>query len=109
MTMNSPPPIPRTSDWDVPAIRIAVLALWLANTAFWIYSFRFLFVRSNPMGDGFDMLPAVPFTVIFFCLTLPAGIKAVRGYAGLGSALMRSLAAAALNAMIFMAVASTGS
>jgi hypothetical protein len=105
--MNSPPPIPRTSDWDVPATRIAVLALWAANTVFWIYSFRFLLARSNPMGDGFDMLPALPFTVIFFSLALPAGIKAVRGYDGLGSAPMLSLAAAALNAIIFIAVAST--
>jgi hypothetical protein len=81
----------------------------VANTAFWIYSFRFLFVRSNPMGDGFDMLPAVPFTVIFFWLALPSGIEAVRGYYGLRLALMQSLTAAALNAIIFMAVASTGS
>jgi hypothetical protein len=83
-----------------------VLALVAANTVFWIYSFRFLFARSNPMGDGFDMLPALPLTVIFFCLTLPAGMKAVRGYDGLGLALTLSLAAAALNAIIFMAVAS---
>jgi hypothetical protein len=107
--MDSPPPIPRTSDWDAPAPRIAVLALLVANTAFWIYSFRFLLARSNPMGDGFDMLPALPFTAIFFWLTLPAGMKAVRGYAGLGLALMLSLAAAALNAIIFMAVASANS
>jgi hypothetical protein len=107
--MDSPPPIPRTSDWDVPATRIAVLALLVANTAFWIYSFRFLLARSNPMGDGFDMLPALPLTVIFFWLAVPAGIKAVRGHDGLGLALMLSLAAAALNAIILMAAASTNS
>src|SRR4051812_2166169 len=102
--MNSPPPIPQTSAWDAPATRIAVLTLWLANTAFWIYSFRFLLARSNPMGDGFDMLPAVPLTVIFFWLAVPSGIKAVRGYYGLGLALTLSLVAAALNALIFMPV-----
>src|SRR4051812_3014444 len=105
--MDSPPPIPRTSDWDVPATRIAVLALLVANTAFWIYSFRFLVARSNPMGDGFDMLATLPFTAIFFWLAVPSGIKAVRGYCGLGLALTLSLAAATLNTIIFMAVAST--
>jgi hypothetical protein len=107
MAMNSPPPIPQTSDRGVPATRIAVLALWAANTVLWIFSLRFLVARSNPMGDGFDMLPALPITVIFFWLALPSGIKAVKGYQGLGSALMLSLAAAALNAIILMAVAST--
>jgi hypothetical protein len=105
MAMNSPPPLPRTSAWDAPAARITVLALWAANTVFWIYSFRFLLARSNPMGDGFDMLPAVLFTVIFFSLALPSGIKAVRGY-GLRSALTLSFVAAMLNTIIFMAVAS---
>jgi hypothetical protein len=61
------------------------------------------------MGDGFDMVPAVPLTVIFFWLALPAGIKAVRGYHGLGLALMLSLGAAMLSAIILMAVASTHS
>jgi len=97
----TPPPLP--ADWDVLPTRIAVLVLAAANTVFWLYTFRFLFVRSNPMGGGFDMLPTVPFTVIFFWLTLSAAIKGFRGR-GLGVALAVVLAATVLNGIVFLGV-----
>jgi hypothetical protein len=105
--MTTPPPIPpSTSDWDVLPVRLAALTLSAANTVFWLYSFRFLLDHADPKGDGFDMLPALPFTAIFFALTLPSGVKAVRGYdCGLGLALV--LGASVLNSILFMAVASS--
>jgi hypothetical protein len=80
-----------------------VLVLATLNTGFWLYTFPFLLARSNPKGDGFDMLPVMPFGVIFFWLTLPAAIKGFRGR-GVGFALAAALGATMLNAMIFLAV-----
>jgi hypothetical protein len=77
----TPPPLPTPSDWDVPSIRIAVLALAALNTAFWLYTFPLLLAHSNPKGDGFDMLPVMPFGAIFFALTLPAALKGFKGRA----------------------------
>jgi hypothetical protein len=99
----TPPPLPAPSDWDVPSTRIVVLVLAAANTVFWLYTFRFLLARSNPMGDGFDMLPTVPFTLIFFCLTLSAAIKGIRGR-DLGLALGLVLGATVLNGIVFLSV-----
>ena len=99
----TPLPLPATSDWDVLSTRIAVLVLAALNTGFWIYTFPFLLARSNPKGDGFDMLPVLPFGVIFFWLTLPAVIKGFRGR-GLRFALAAVAGATILNAMIFLAV-----
>ncbi len=50
-----------------------------------------------------DMLPTVPFTLIFFWLTLSAAIKGFRGR-DLGLALGLVLGAAVLNGIVFMGV-----
>lgn len=99
----TPPPLPAGSDWDVPSVRVIVLALAAGNAGFWLYTFPFLLARSNPMGDGFDMLPVMPFGLIFFCLTLPAAFKGYRAR-NLGLALALGLGATLLNAIVFLAV-----
>ena len=104
--MPAPPPLPSASDWDVPSIRIATLALAAGNTAFWVYTFPFIYGHANPNGDGFDMLPVMPFTVIFLVLTLPSAARAI-GRRGYGLALGLVLGATALNAIIFLGVLSS--
>jgi hypothetical protein len=104
--MSTPPPLPPTSDWDVPSIRIATLVLAAGNAAFWIYIFPFVYAHANPKGDGFDMLPVMPFTAIFFALTLPSAARAI-GARGLGLALALVLGATALNTIIFAALLSS--
>jgi hypothetical protein len=101
--MSAPPPLPPASDWDVPSIRIAALVLAVGNAAFWIYTFPFVHAHTDPKGTGFDMLPVMPFTLIFFALVLPTAIKAIGGR-GLGVGLALVLGATALNAIIFLAL-----
>ncbi|KRR28173.1 hypothetical protein CQ14_38565 [Bradyrhizobium lablabi] len=104
--MSTPPPLPSASDWDVPSTRIAALALSACNAAFWIYTFPFVYAHTDPKGTGFDMLPVMPFTIIFFALTLPTAVKAIGGR-GLGVALVLVLGATALNTIIFLALLSS--
>ena len=104
--MSTPPPLPPASDWNVPSVRIAALVLAAGNAAFWIYIFPCVYAHANPEGDGFDMLPVMPFTAIFLALTLPAAAKAV-GARGYGVALALVLGATALNAIIFLALLSS--
>jgi hypothetical protein len=104
--MSTPPPLPPASDWDVPSIRIGTLALAACNGALWVYIFLFVYAHANPKGDGFDMLPVMPFTIIFFALTLPSAARAIGGR-GLGVALGLVLGATALNAIIFLALLSS--
>jgi hypothetical protein len=98
-----PPPLPASSDWDVPSTRVIVLALAAANAVFWLYTFRFISAHSNPKGDGFDTLPVMPFAAIFFALVVPATLRAIRRH-GLGVALVLVLGASMLNAMVFLGV-----
>ncbi|WP_141688485.1 hypothetical protein [Bradyrhizobium paxllaeri] len=104
--MSTPPPLPSASDWDVPSTRITALALAACNAAFWIYTFPFIYAHADPKGTGFDMLPVMPFTIIFFALTFPAAAKAIGGR-GLGVALGLVLGATALNTIIFLALLSS--
>jgi hypothetical protein len=104
--MSTPPPLPSASDWDVPSTRIAALVLAAGNAAFWIYIFPFVYAHANPKGDGFDMLPVMPFTTIFLALTLPAAARAI-GMRGYGVALALMLGATTLNAIIFLALLSS--
>ncbi|MCA6113571.1 hypothetical protein J6524_01320 [Bradyrhizobium sp. WSM 1738] len=104
--MSTPPPLPPGSDRDVLSIRIATLALAACNGAIWVYIFPFVYAHANRKGDGFDMLPVMPFTIIFFALTLPSAARAIGGR-GLGVALGLGLGATALNAIIFLALLSS--
>jgi hypothetical protein len=40
-------------------LRIFVLAAAGAQTAFWFYTFRFVHVNANPMGDGLEWTAAL--------------------------------------------------
>ncbi|KRQ95622.1 hypothetical protein CQ12_03265 [Bradyrhizobium jicamae] len=90
----------------MPSTRITALVLSACNAAFWIYTFRFVYAHADPKGTGFDMLPVMPFSIIFFALTLPGAIKAISGR-GLGVALGLVLGATALNTIIFLALLSS--
>src|SRR6266478_8737582 len=42
------------------------------QTAFWFYTFRFIDVNANPMGDGLEWMAVFPFGFVFFGLVVPA-------------------------------------
>ena len=52
--------------------RCFVIAVAGAQTAFWLYTFRLIYVNANPMGDGFEFVAVVPFGFVFFALVVPS-------------------------------------
>lgn len=84
MTEQSPPaPSSRRS------LRLFVLAATGIRAAFWLYTFRFIDVNSNPLGDGLEGMAIFPFG--FYCA--PAG-----------KAMMRALDLALALAIALMAL-----
>jgi hypothetical protein len=71
--------------------RIA-LTLALAGTAFWLYTFYG--IAQVPAGDGtgFQWIAVMPLGMIFFGLTVPALILALRGRALNGAIALGALA-----------------
>ncbi len=61
----------------LPAIVVAAAA---AETLFWLYTFSYIGARANPKGDGMEWLAAVPMTLIFVVLVLPAFAAAALGW-----------------------------
>jgi hypothetical protein len=53
-------------------LRIFVLAAAGSQTAFWFYTFRFIHVNANPMGDGLEWMAVFPLGFVFFGLVVPA-------------------------------------
>ena len=43
-----------------------------AQSWYWLYSFRLIYVNANPKGDGMEWVATVPFALIFFALVVPA-------------------------------------
>lgn len=101
MTNSDHPNTP--SEWDSTGPRVIVACVAAANALFWIWTFSYIAVHSNPKGDGFEWISALPFAAIFLGLIMPAMLSAVRGK-GLGRALIFVMAATMLNAIIFLAV-----
>jgi hypothetical protein len=54
-------------------LRFFVLAAVGAQMLFWFYTFRFIAVNANPMGDGLEWMAAFPFGFVFFGLVLLLG------------------------------------
>jgi hypothetical protein len=46
-------------------LRIFVLAAAGSQTAFWFYTFRFIHVNANPMGDGLEWMAVFPLGFVF--------------------------------------------
>jgi hypothetical protein len=51
-------------------LRLFILAATLL--AFWLYTFRFINVNSNPMDDGLEWMAVFPFGFAFFGFVVPA-------------------------------------
>lgn len=61
------PPIPASSP-----LRIAALAVALAGTLFWFYTFYAIAQLPQGDGTGFQWVAEMPLTLIFVVLTFPA-------------------------------------
>jgi hypothetical protein len=48
-----------------------ILAVAGAQTAYWIYTFRFIAVNANPLGDGMEFAAIIPFGFVFITLVAP--------------------------------------
>jgi len=72
-----------------PSLRSWVLLLAGGQILFWLYTFRFIFVNSNPMGDGLEVMAIFPFGYIFLGLSFPRCCWAqLADYSSLGSCLV---------------------
>jgi hypothetical protein len=69
---GDPPPIPSRAP-----LRVTVLGLAAAQTAFWIYTWYYLIRNANPMGDGMELVATVPLTFIFLVFVLPGFLLAL--------------------------------
>jgi hypothetical protein len=58
----------------------ATIAVIVAESLLWLYSFRYIGAHSNPLGDGMEWLAAVPLTAVFVALVVPAAISALLGW-----------------------------
>jgi hypothetical protein len=64
-----------------------VLLLAGGQILFWLYTFRFIFVNSNPMGDGLEIMSIFPFGYILG-LVIPTLLLGAIGRLSLGSCLV---------------------
>jgi hypothetical protein len=84
-------------------LRIFVLVAAGAQTAFWFYTFRFIDVNANPMGDGLEWTAVFPFGLVFFGLVVPALLLGAIGRLLRFGALLAS-AGLALNVLVFLQI-----
>jgi hypothetical protein len=85
--------------------RYFIISVAGAQTAYWIYTFRFIAVNANPMGDGFEFVAIVPFGLVFLALAAPSLSLGVRGRRLLlGAAL--AIAGLIVNVLLFIEIAS---
>jgi hypothetical protein len=52
-------------------VRIYSYVLGGLQAIYWLYTFRFIYVNTNWMGDGFEWVAAMPIGLIFFCFVVP--------------------------------------
>jgi len=81
-------------------LRPIVLAAAGAQTAFWLYTLRFIAVNANPRGDGMEWLAVFPFGFVFFALVVPALLLGAIGRL-LRFAALLAFAGLALNLIVF--------
>jgi heme/copper-type cytochrome/quinol oxidase subunit 1 len=53
-------------------VRLAALAVAIADIVFWLYAFSYISRHANPLGDGMEWAAMVPLTIIALCLAFPA-------------------------------------
>jgi hypothetical protein len=86
-------------------LRRLTIALAVAQTAYWLYSFRLIAVNANPMGDGLEFVAIVPLGFIFVVLVAPALLLGWRGqFLAFGAAL--AIVALILNVLLFLEITS---
>jgi len=85
------------------SLRRFVLVAAGVQTAFWLYTFRFIGVNANPMGDGMEWLAVFPFGLVFLGLVVPALVLAAIGRLPRLSAALAS-AGFVLNLVVFAQV-----
>jgi hypothetical protein len=86
-------------------LRDLTIVLAVAQTAYWLYSFRLIAVNSNPMGDGLEFAAVFPLGFIFIVLVAPALLLGWRGqFLVLAAAL--AIVALILNVLLFLELAS---
>ena len=85
--------------------RYLIIGIAGAQTAYWLYTFRFIAVNANPRGDGMEFVAIVPIGLIFFALVAPSLLLGLRGrMLPLGVGL--STAGLILNVLLFLEMAS---
>jgi hypothetical protein len=84
-------------------LRLFVLAAAGTQTAFWFYTFRFIDVNANPMGDGLEWMAVFPFGFVFLGLVVPALMLGAIGRLVRFGALLAS-AGLALNIIVFVEI-----
>jgi hypothetical protein len=53
-------------------LRYLAMILGNAQTWYWLYSLRLIYVNVNPQRDGMGWVAAIPFALVFFALVVPA-------------------------------------
>jgi hypothetical protein len=84
-------------------LRLFVLAAAGTQTVFWFYTFRFIDVNANPMGDGLEWMAVFPFGFVFFGLVAPALLLGAIGRLLRFGALL-ACAGLALNVVVFLQI-----
>jgi len=74
-----------------------------AQTAFWFYTFRFIHVNANPMGDGLEWMVVFPLGFVFFELVVPALLHGAIGRLLRFGSLLAS-AGLAFNIVVFLQI-----
>lgn len=87
-----------------PTLRRTVLALGVANTVFWLWTFHFIGAHASPTGDGMEWLAVVPFGALFAAGVVPPVLLALVGR-WLWAALLMVLAVSVLNALLLAQIA----
>lgn len=59
--------------------RIYSYVLGGIQTIYWLYTFRFIYVNTNWMGDGFEWVAVMPIGFIFFCFVVPGLVMCREG------------------------------
>jgi hypothetical protein len=76
-----------------------------AQTLYWLYTFRLIFVNANPLGDGFEFVAIVPFGLVFLALVAPSLLLGVAGRM-LPLSVILALTGLILNVLLFIEIAS---
>jgi hypothetical protein len=81
-------------------LRIFVIAAAVAQTLFWIYTWYYIITRTNPRGDGMELVATVPLTMIFLLFAAIPFMNAVSSRAPRLSAVLVIIGVVA-NAFLF--------